>query len=594
MSPRRQATDLRKKALRYKSDLAYYCEDALRIVTKNAALIPLKFNFAQRFVHQKLSEQLKAEGRIRAIVLKARQEGISTYAAARNFRRMHLYPNQNIMVVADQKVRGATLFGIYDSYYRNLRDELRPHRRYMGKGTQLWFDTSTGVGGLNSKVNVGTAKDAATGRAATIHSLHASEVAWWTDAEDTWVGLAQSLPDSNSEVIIESTANGVGNFFETMWNDATQGLNGYLPIFLPWFIHEEYVTPTTESMDKEITTTLSPWERTAMETGIEWEGELWALTTQQLAWRRRKIKEDFRGDERGFRQEFPSTAREAFLVSGNCFFDEEVLQQYEATAKKEKVILRGNLVKRGEVIAPTHNEFGYLRIWKLPAPTGHYVIFADTAEGRQSSTQRDVSFADPDLERGGRDFCSADVFDSVSRAYVAQVHGRMAPEVFAEQLNLLGRYYSCRVGDRIAPALIGVEQNHSSGETTLRWLKDAAYPRLYSHRSINRRTNKATSILGWRTTVENRMPMLDEFSAALRDNSIWLANRDTIRECYTFIRDDSGRPEAQEGTHDDRVISAAGALQMARWSRPMTKVRKPRVHIGSSPTGWGDYTGGGR
>lgn len=586
MSRQQQATDLAKQVAEYRADLGAYALRELKIVTKQAALVPLELNFAQRFVQERLSAQMREQGRIRAIVLKARQEGISTLAAARNFRRIHLYSNQNVAVVADVKERGAALFTIYQNYYRWLRDDLKPAQRYQRKGQQLWFDTVSG-GGLNSKLNVGTSKDIALGRATTIQSLHASEVAWWDKAEDVWVGLAQAVPDEGTEIIIESTANGVGNFFEQMWNDAVAGLNGYVAIFLPWFIHEEYTVPVGPSQEKEINSTLTAQERAWMQEGIEWEGVPWKFTYGQIAWRRRKIKEDFRGDERGFRQEFPTTAREAFLVSGNCFFDEEVLLQYENSA--EKPTFRGNLARRGEAIAPLRNEFGYLRIFRMPKPGGHYVMFADTAEGKQSTTQREVSFADPDMERGGRDFCSADVFDTVSRTYVAQLHGRMAPEVFAEQLHMLGRYYSSNVGDRRAPALIGVERNHSSGETTLRYLKDAGYPRLYVSRLMNRRTNRTTSQLGWMTTAENRMPMLDEFAAALRDNSISLPNRDTIRECYTFIRDDSGKPEAQEGTHDDRVISAAGALQMARWSRPPVRTRRPRVPVGSSPTGWGDY-----
>lgn len=589
-APSSSPTSLQSQVAIYRGDIFRYSRDCLRIIDKRARLIPLEANFAQRYFQQKINEQLRETGRIRAIVLKARQEGISTWVAARNTRRITLAPNQSVLVVADQKVRGAALFGIYETYYRNLPDRFKPMKRYSGKGTQLWFDSPTGSGGLNSKVNVGTARDIQTGRATTIQSLHASEVAWWENAEDVWIGLAQAIPDEDgTEIVMESTANGVGNFFHQMWLDAEAGSNGYIAIFLPWFVHEEYVTPVAPETEREIMQTLQPWERTAMETGVEWDGELWLLTINQIAWRRRKIKQEFRGDERAFRQEFPATPREAFLVSGNCFFDEERLREYEETARKP--LMRANMARVGNAIAPRRAEYGYVRIYDLPKPEGHYVIGADTAEGKQSQSQRESTFTDPDLERGGRDFCSADVFDTVSRTYVAQIHGRMAPEVFADQLDMLGRYYNSEVGvaRQRAPALIGVERNHSSGETTLRCLKDRQYPRLYAHRHLNRRTQKATSMLGWLTSVENRMPMLDELAAGFRDQSISMPNADTIRECYTFVRDDSGKPQAQEGTHDDRVISAALALQMARFSsKPVT--RQPRaVPVANTATGWADY-----
>ena len=158
---------------------------------------------------------------------------------------------------------------------------------------------------------------------------------------------------------------------------------------------------------------------------------------------------------------------------------------------------------------------------------------------------------------------------------------------------MLGYFYAnakMDTEDFRAPALLGIERNHSSGETVLRLLKDVwSYPRLYYHRQINRRTNRQTLMAGWVTNVENRQVMLDELAQALRENSIHLPNADTIKECFTFIRDDTGKPQAQEGCHDDRVISAAGVLQLARYGAPR-RPRPQKAYVGgSSPTGWGDY-----
>lgn len=575
----------------YIEDLPTYGREALAIVDKAANLVPFELNFAQRVVHDRLSKQMRETGRIRAIVLKARQEGVSTYTAARGFRRLNLRRNQNGLVVADLQRRGQVLFSIYENFHRNLPDWLRPQKRYTRKGSELWYDLPEG-GGLNSKIAVGTANDVHLARGSTVHFLHASEFAFWEHPEETWVALMQAVPDQGSEVIIESTANGVGNTFHTMWEDAVSGNNGFIPIFLPWWIHEEYEHVLTPEQEAEIRATATPWERQAMETGIEWEGELHPLSPGRISWRRETIRDKLRGDERMFRQEYPATAREAFLVSGNLFFDDEALTEYEERAKEPK--RRGNLawVDGGIAIIPA--ERGYLKVWELPRLECTYVVFGDTASGKKvSSVERSVAISEETAERGGLDYSCADVFCTTHFEQVAQLHGRMAPEVFADQVYMLGYLYSGpRPGSRTirTPALIGVERNHSSGETVLRLLQDDYnYPNLYVHRQINRRTQRRTNVVGWVTTTENRQVMLDELSQAIREGSIGLPSADTIRECFTFVRNDAGKPEAQEGCHDDRVISAAGSVQLARYWQPRVVAPQDEIATADTPTGWATY-----
>jgi hypothetical protein len=174
---------------------------------------------------------------------------------------------------------------------------------------------------------------------------------------------------------------------------------------------------------------------------------------------------------------------------------------------------------------------------------------------------------------------------------VAQYHGRIPPEDFARGLNDLSYVYSSfrpASGIRV-PAFLGVERNHASGETVLRWLKDSGHPNLFYMRKFNQRYGRTTERLGWSTTVDTRMPMLDELAQAIREGSIGIPDADTLRECFTFIRDQEGKPQAQEGCHDDRVIALAGTLQLLRY------FSKPTMHFGEtyertdSPTGMMAY-----
>ena len=580
LSPTPKATS---EVTRFREDLAYYSKSCLKIVTKQGDLVPLEFNRAQQIVAAKVSEQWRKTGSVKVVVLKARQEGISTWVAARFFRRAVLRKNQKVVILADAKKRGGELFKIYETFQRHLPEEYRPHKKYGRKATEMVFDTRNGIGGLNSSITVDTAMDVDAGKASTIHALHGSEVAIWPNAEDLWIGLAQAIPTTGAEVFLESTAKGVGTFFHQFWLDAVAGLNGYIPIFLPWWIHEEYSFAKYDR--KQILATLDDWETHALNTGIEWEGKRYKLKLGQLAWRRWKIS-DMRGDERSFRQEFPSTSEEAFLVSGNRFFDDDTLALYNENTRAPE--FRCNMEIRGSSILPLRTERGYLRVFTSPAPDGHYVIFGDTAKGREVSP-RESSASAADSERGGRDFNCAPVYNVTTGEYVAELHGRMAPEVFAEQVQILGYYYATPVegsGSRY-PALIGIEKNHASGESVLKLLRDTFhYPNLFYSRPENRRTIKVSDTLGWTTNVVNRQRMLDELAQGMREAAVAIPSADAIREMYTFVRNADGKPEATEGTHDDRVMAYAGALQMARFSRRRSRSKIAETEYSDSPAGF--------
>lgn len=560
----RPETDAAELLELYRRDLSRFAYDGLVIRTKSAALQPLVFNRAQSIVHEKFSHQMRTQGNVRGLVLKARQEGISTYTAARFQRRVSLYPQQNALVIADQRKRGSELFGIYELFDRKMPEWMRPDKRQSRRGWSLAYDTPDGRG-LNSKLTVETAKDAAAGRGSTIQALHASEHAFWENPEEVWTSLMQAVPDVGSEVIIESTANGVGNLFHRMWVDAEAGESNFLPIFLPWWIHEEYARVLSGSEREDLAANLTEPEQAMLDEGFDYEGAVHHITLEQLAWRRATIRDKLNNEEALFRQEYPATAREAFLVSGNCFFDEEKLTAYEQKVLRPE---RFMVSMQGTAAIRAPRDRGELRMWSPMETDGEYVIFADTATGKMSSPREAIYTSD--REQGGRDFSAAYVYDIRTMIYVALLHGRIPPEIFADKLYALGFLYSHanrRTGNRI-PALLGVERNHSSGETVVRRLKDDLnYPNLFMDRQLNQRRNKMVPAYGWVTTEAKRTIMLDEFSAEVRAETIQIPDADLIRECFTFIRGENGKAEAQEGCHDDRVIAAAGCLQMSRHHR---------------------------
>lgn len=73
---------------RLKDDLPHYAGHCLKIRSKAGRVVPLMLNDVQRFIHGKLERQRRETGRVRALILKARQPGVSTYVAARFYWRV--------------------------------------------------------------------------------------------------------------------------------------------------------------------------------------------------------------------------------------------------------------------------------------------------------------------------------------------------------------------------------------------------------------------------------------------------------------------------------------------------------------------------
>jgi len=579
---------------RFKRDFWSYAQLCLKLRNKDARVVPFEPWEAQRIVHDALSKQLKENGKIRAIILKARQEGISTYVAARFFRALNLQSGIVAVVVADTLQRAGWLWSIYARYFENLPGEIMPRRKATARERYLSF-------AHDSELSIRPASDTEAGRAMTIHRLHASELAFWgPTARETWTALMQAVPFDSGEIIVESTAKGAGGLFHELWEEAVRE-GTWVPIFIPWWIHKEYELAPDEETLTRLREEPDDFERVATTDGIPYDGKLYKLSNRKLAWRRAVIIEKFGGNPenlgrdaiRGFQQEYPATAEEAFLVSGACFFDEDKLRELTRNTRNPKI--RGYLKLEDGKVSVKSNVRGTTRIYEPPSPEGHYVVGADTAEGKLVSTRRT---SDPtESESGTRDFSSAVVLrlpwnDSKGIQHpikcVAEIHGRIAPEVFAEQVRLLGQLFSCSTNGkpyRRDKALIGVERSHSSGQSVLRLLREHyQYFPLFWHRKINTRTKKRTTQLGWVTDGTTRMPMLDELAEYVRKDAIEIPSADIIRELVTFVLWDNGKPAAEEGCHDDRVIALGIALQMPREHRHMGDGPMPTYEINYDST----------
>lgn len=278
--------------LPFRRDFLYYAPRALWIRPKKGPITPFHLNKAQQYVHKRLEEQYADIGMIRALILKGRQQGMSTYVEARFYWRVSGEIGKYAFILTHEDKATNNLFGMVERYHQHCPAPLKPLTR-KANAKELKF------GQLDSGYLVATAGAKDTGRSATAQLLHGSEVAFWQNAKDHLAGIGQVVPyEPGTEIIFESTANGTANEFAYMWADAERGLGDYIDIFVPWFWEDGYSRKVRPDF------ALTPEEQEYM--------DVFGLTLGQMVWRRGKIEDDFRGDEDMYNQEYPATAEMAF------------------------------------------------------------------------------------------------------------------------------------------------------------------------------------------------------------------------------------------------------------------------------------------
>jgi len=292
----------RERAVRHrlKTDFEHYAEKCLRIKTKSVGkgLMPLKLNPAQRLLHEAAERQLRERGKVRILILKARQLGGSTYVQARMMWKTTHIEGMQGYVMAHKDDSTAKMFKMAKIFYENLPDLVKPSRA-ASNSKEMEFDK------LFSGYKIATAGGRESGRSETIHFLHLSEAAYFPDAEATMAAVLEAVPgNEGTESWIESTSAGpTGRFYE-MCAEALAGKSEYEVVFCGWFLDPDYsAAPPPDFVPTED-------EEAYRDEVAEKAGYL--LSDAQLYWRRLKIVTG-----RGihvFRREYPSTPEEAFRV----------------------------------------------------------------------------------------------------------------------------------------------------------------------------------------------------------------------------------------------------------------------------------------
>lgn len=531
--------------LRFRHDFEYWCAVCIHIRHKlTGRIAPFVLNAPQRTVLATLESDRLSGRPIRLIMLKARQWGGSTlvqmYMA---WIQMVHRRNWHSLICAHVKDSAANIRGMFtqvlDEYPEAFwPDQVRPRL--------LPFERSSNVrtiAGRGCRVAVASAENYNAVRGMDMAMAHLSETAFWPSTpcrrpEDLIRAVCGSIaPEPMTLVAIESTANGVGNFFHSEWLRNMEGQGDKHCIFVPWYQIEIYSQPLPDD-------TAQVWQLwqnlTAYEKGLWQRG----LTLERILWYHVKAREYSSLDQ--MHAEYPTTAEEAFTNSGAGVF---------ATAKIEELrkgctapVTVGDVSPEGVIVSDAR---GPLQVWELPEPDTDYVAAVDVG-GRS----------------GGADWS---VIAVLSNTYpprvVAQWRGHIDHDLLADRAMALGQAYNYAhlivESNTLETEMPGADCNLSVLARLAR-----SYPNLYRRQAVDRLTATISDRVGFHTNRRTKPMLIDTLVSYVRRGAYVERDNDACNELSTYCQLPNGAYAARLGCHDDILMTRALALYILDAEHP--------------------------
>lgn len=538
------------KLLRFRHDFEFWALTCVKIKDKNSgALIPFRLNAPQRKLLGVMEGQRRRGVPVRVILLKARQWGGSTlvqiYMA---WIQMVLTRNCHSLICAHVKDTAATIRGIYTRLLDNYPETLwegdkapafRPFER--SQNTRL-------IEGRGCCVTLGTSERPESVRGNDFALAHLSEVAFWSNTptatpEQFIRAVCGSINAvSGTLIVLESTANGMGNYFHREWLRAADGKSDKQPVFVAWHEIEIYRKPVD-----------NPQELLSEMDGYEWR--LWqsGLTLEMINWYHHKSRE-YSSDAQ-MHAEYPSNPTEAFASTGRAIFALEKLEKMRkyvmSPAFRGEVV--GNATVGPRSLTGLHfveDSLGKLEVWEKPSPSARmsdrYVVAVDIG-GRSHSADYSVIAV----------FDRAGLLEGDKIKVVAQWRGHADHDIIAWRSAAIARWYG--------NALLVIESNtlecdNIGGDPSLCVLNEIqqSYTNLYYRCD----PESGNARVGFHTNRATKTMIVNKLLTYVRDALYTERSAEAIEEMAVF--EDRGTSfGAAEGNHDDIVMTRALGLFVA-------------------------------
>jgi len=172
----------------------------------------------------------------------------------------------------------------------------------------------------------------------------------------------------------------------------------------------------------------------------------------------------------------------------------------------------------------------------------------------------------------GSDWFSGQVINNNTGKQAAVLHIDVDEDLYARQMYCLGTYYN--------DALISLEANYST--YPIKELLRLKYHRQYMREQEDTVTGNIKKSFGFMTTKVTRPIIIANLVKIVRESTHLFSDIKTLEEMLTFIRNENGRAEAQEGKHDDLIMGIAIAYYSREQQSYLIEVppeEKPKYSI---------------
>lgn len=441
------------------------------------------------------------------IVLKARQLGITTAVTTFLLDETLFNRNTNSLTIAHSSEWAiATFVSKVRFCWDNFPPLLREHLGWnvdTERANQLTFNFGDGS---SSTYAVSTS-----GRSGTFHNVHVTEFAKLCverplDAKEVISGAFPAVPMGGRK-IIESTAEGEQGLFYQIWHEAVAGKSEFTPLFINW----RYDIGQVALAPKE------PLE--SLLGSIQEIAKKHNLSVQEANYYQAKLLM-LGNDLSLLKEQYPTTAQEAFIGSGDKYFDMGVIEEYESFAKEG--IKKGNFT----IFSPKRD--------------GRcYVIGADPSEGVGADHSAAVVWEVDQLKA------------SVVATYASDA---CPPEDFAYLLKELS--------DQYGKACVVIERNNHGHAViaVLRRIADESI--IYRDTEMTGVELRESQKFGFHTTSVSKPLVMTAFKTALQERCLLIPSSDLLLEMRLLPRTEAVRtiPLMATTKHFDLLMAAVIGL----------------------------------
>ena len=576
--------------LRFKHDFPFWTATLVYIHNKDAGKdVLFRLWYPQRILVSRFEAKRKAGEPIRLILLKARQWGGSTttqlyMAWLQFFHKKGL----NSLIIAHQGTASDEIKDMFDLMIKKHPVEFL-HR--LGEVYSENEPKLVGVGKSGSthrvpqrecKIKVGTAERPNGCRGGAYSLVHLSEVGLWQKTEgkspEDIVRSACSgiLAKPYTMIVMESTANGTGNFFHREYSAAADPKvkSQYEALFIAWFQIEHYSLPFNSAEElRDFAKQL--WENrnnAYTPSNREESGRyLWSLwergaSLEAIHWYiyERAGKNDFAV----MAAEFPSDDVEAFVHSGTMVFDKYLVKQFEPFCREPKFV--------GEVYADAdegeealsnlrfrEDRQGLLSIWAMPEKFDDYEV-----------TNRYLTVVDVGGRSNKADWSVIVVFDRLSMidgseppSVVPQWYGHCDIDRLAWRAAQIAAFYndSLLVIESNTLETHDKERQVEGGDQSQYILNQISdiYPNLYARKQSEDEIREgAPRKYGFHTNVATKPMIISTLVKVIRERLYIERDKRCLDEYDTYERKPNGAYGAIVGKHDDLLMTRAIGLHI--------------------------------